>query len=162
MPRSWAAYVIGLNEELTLADKLAALRPIAADANSGVREIAWMAVRRDIENQLAEAIRLLTAWTAEHDANLRRFASEATRPCGVWCKHLAALKQNPELGYGLLAPLRSDASKYVRDSVANWLNDASKSKPAWVREVCAHWLAESKTPETAYIVRRALRTLNGK
>jgi 3-methyladenine DNA glycosylase AlkC len=157
--RCWAAYIIGLDDGLRLAEKLTQLRPLAADQNSGVREIAWMAVRSDIEAQLSLAITLLAAWTSETDANLRRFASEATRPRGVWCKHIEALKQNPELAYPILAPLQSDESKYVRDSVANWLNDASKSQPAWVREVCALWAEESATKETQAIIKRALRTI---
>ena len=48
---------------------------------------------------------------------------------------------------------------YVRRAVANWLNDASKSRPAWVRRVGADWSRASKTRETAWIVARALRTL---
>ncbi len=157
--RCWAAYVIGLDDALNLEEKLTRLRPIASDQNSGVREIAWMAVRSDIDAQLAHAVALLTEWTKEADANLRRFASEATRPRGVWCKHITALKQNPELAYPILEPLKSDASKYVRDSVANWLNDASKSQPDWVREVCELWATDSPTPETKAIIKRALRTL---
>ncbi|NOT60432.1 MAG: DNA alkylation repair protein [Acidobacteria bacterium] len=157
--RCWAAYVIGLDDTLSLEEKLMQLRPIATDQNSGVREIAWMAVRTDLEAQLAHAVTLLTEWTKEQDANLRRFASEATRPRGVWCKHIETLKQNPEIAYPILAPLKSDESKYVRDSVANWLNDASKSQPDWVREVCALWTEESPTQETQAIIKRALRTI---
>jgi 3-methyladenine DNA glycosylase AlkC len=158
--RSWATYVVGLDDELPLAHKLERLRPLATDANAGVREIAWMAVRQDIERELHSAIDLLSAWTAETNANLRRFASEATRPRGVWCKHLNALKEDPALGLPILEPLRNDASKYVRDSVGNWLNDASKSRPAWVQTVCEHWVADSPTKETSYIVKKALRTIN--
>jgi 3-methyladenine DNA glycosylase AlkC len=157
--RSWACYVVGGDTDLSLAQKLDAIRPFATDAHFGVREIAWMAVRASVERELSAAIRWLSEWTTEADENIRRFASEATRPRGVWCKHLDALKRNPELGYPILEPLRSDAAKYVRDSVANWLNDASKSQPAWVQDVCSHWLETSPTKETAYIVNKALRTL---
>lgn len=158
--RSWGAYVIGLDETLQLAEKFDQLRPLATDTNFGVREIAWMAVRQDIERALVPAIELLSGWAQVADPHLRRFASEATRPRGVWCKHLNALKENPALGLPILEPLRSDPAKYVRDSVANWLNDASKSQPAWVRMVCEHWSTTAPTKETAYIVNKALRTIN--
>jgi hypothetical protein len=63
--RSWATYVVGLDGELSLAEKLDRLRPLATDANAGVREIAWMAVRQNIERELALAISLLSAWPQE-------------------------------------------------------------------------------------------------
>jgi 3-methyladenine DNA glycosylase AlkC len=47
----------------------------------------------------------------------------------------------------------------VQNSVANWLNDASKTQPGWVEDVCDRWLAESRAPQTACIVRRATRSL---
>ena len=157
--RSWACHVVGSDDTLTLPQKLAAIRPFAADAHFGVREIAWMAVREYLDRELSAAIRLLSAWATDADENIRRFASEATRPRGVWCRHIEMLKKNPERGYPILEPLRSDAAKYVRDSVGNWLNDASKTQPAWVQNVCEHWSETSLTAETAYIVNKALRTI---
>ena len=157
--RCWAAWTIAKHPAFGFPDKLERLRPLAADANMGVREIAWLALRPDIAADLPQALRRLRPLTKERDDRLRRFASEATRPRGVWCRHLDALKRDPEPGLPLLEPLRADTSKYVRDSVANWLNDASKSCPDWVRDVCARWEAESPVAETAAIVRRALRTL---
>ncbi len=157
--RSWACYWVGLNPAFTLAEKLDRMRVPAADRNMGVRETAWSAVRENLAEDLEGGIRRLTSWTSDPDPNVRRFASEATRPRGVWCRHIPALKNAPEQGLPILEPLRSDTSKYVRDSVGNWLNDASKSAPGWVRAVAGRWVEESPTRETAYVVKRALRTI---
>jgi len=93
------------------------------------------------------------------DPSIRRFASEATRPRGVWCAQIETLKKEPWRGLPLLDPLRADTSSYVQDSVANWLNDAAKTQPQWVREVCARWGRGKLAPATAYILRRARRSL---
>ena len=160
--RTWACAMIGQRINLTLTSKLTLLRPLAADPNMGVREIAWMAARPGIAENLTEAMQLLHSWVLDPDQRIRRFASEATRPRGVWCTHLAALKETPEQAMSLLEPLRTDPSEYVRNSVANWLNDASKSRPDFVRTTCQRWLVESPTPATKAIVKRALRTLTKK
>jgi 3-methyladenine DNA glycosylase AlkC len=157
--RGWCAYALAGEDGIALEERLARMRGFAADAHFGVREFAWLAVRPALAAEIERAIALLTPWTRERDANLRRFASEATRPRGVWCAHIALLRREPERGLPLLEPLRSDSEKYVRDSVANWLNDAAKDQPAFVRAVCARWQRESPTPETAHVVKRALRSL---
>lgn len=157
--RSWAVYAVGFDDELKIAQKLAAVRRFAADSHFGIREEAWFAVRADIDREMDKAIRLLAQWTRDKDENIRRFASESTRPRGVWCKHIEALKLHPELGEPILEPLRSDPSKYVRNSVANWINDASKTRPDWAKEICSRWLKASQTKETEYIVNKALRTI---
>lgn len=158
--RQWAALQLGLQPEMALAERLAAIRPFAADPHFGVREIAWMAVRPAVAADLDRALALLTPWTAEADANLRRFASELTRPRGVWCMHIEALKDDPSPALPLLEALRADPSRYVQNSVANWLNDAAKSQPHWVRRLCERWRADGDGPATRYICRRGLRTLD--
>jgi 3-methyladenine DNA glycosylase AlkC len=50
----------------------------------------------------------------------------------------------------------------VRDSVGNWLNDASKTQPEWVTRICSDWQKQSPTRDTAYIIRRATRSLRKK
>jgi 3-methyladenine DNA glycosylase AlkC len=157
--RSWAAQWLAFSG-LPLAAQLHAVRRFAADPHFGVREMAWMAVRDEIAADVPGAVDLLRPWVADADANIRRFASEATRPRGVWCAQIELLKAEPWHGLPLLEPLRADASRYVQNSVANWLNDAAKSQPGWVREVCARWTRGRAAPATQYIARRALRSLD--
>lgn len=157
--RCWACELVAAHAPWSLADKLDRIRPLAADANMGVRECAWMAVRNDIAAHLEEALTLLVPFVHDPDPNIRRFATEGTRPRGVWCRHIHALREDPSRGLVLLEPVRSDPARYVQNSVANWLNDASKSRPEWVQDLCRRWQKESPTDETEYICRRALRTL---
>jgi 3-methyladenine DNA glycosylase AlkC len=156
--RCWAAY-IAVTRAKNLKAKFEAIKPFAADSHFGVREIAWMAWRPNLIADLEPGLKLLAAWTKSDDANVRRFASEASRPRGVWCAHIQTLKDKPELAIQILEPLRSDDAKYVQASVANWLNDASKTRADWVEETCARWLLESPSKETKWIVNRALRSL---
>lgn len=158
--RCWTTYTIGKNENLSLTEVLNKIQPFSADKHFGVREISWMAVRSKITMDLEKSIAILAEWTSSEDENIRRFATEATRPRGVWCEHIEPLKQNPALALSILEPLKSDPAKYVQDSVGNWLNDASKTRPDFVKMLCERWERESETKETKYIVKKALRTIN--
>ena len=149
---------------MKLERRLAAVRPLAEHPHFGVREWAWLGLRPRVDAELDKAIHLLEPWTQEPSAGLRRFASEITRPRGVWCKRLVPLVKDPEQGRLLLEPLRADPEKYVQLSVGNWLNDASKDNPAWVRRVAADWRKRASDAAsrkaTEAIVRRGMRTLN--
>lgn len=158
--RCWATYTVGKDTNLNIAETLKQIQEFSADKHFGVREICWMAVRPKIAKNLIESIEILSQWTENEDENIRRFTTEATRPRGVWCEHIEELKQNPELALSILEPLKSDKAKYVQDSVGNWLNDASKTQPKFVTELCKHWEKQSDTKETKYITKKALRTLN--
>jgi 3-methyladenine DNA glycosylase AlkC len=157
--RCWAAIMVGRNTTLKLEKKLEAIEPFAIDEHFGVREIAWLSVRQDISAHLEKSIMLLAKWTSSKNEGKRRFASEATRPRGVWCAHIDALKTNPELAISILEPLKSDSALYVRNSVANWINDAGKTQAKWALDLCKRWQKESKTKETEAIIKRALRNL---
>lgn len=160
--RCYAPYLISLNSNLDLSDKFHQIKPLVADKHFGVREVVWMAIRPEIDKNLNESIDILSNWAEDKDENIRRFTTEATRPRGVWCKHIETLKEKPELAFSILEKLKSDPSKYVQDSVGNWLNDSSKSKPEFVKELCERWKKESSTKETEKIIKRARRTIDKK
>ena len=159
MIRAFAAYSLAADPGLDLQDRLGRARRFAADRSMAVRECAWDSFRPWLARELPRGLKLLVLWARDRDPNIRRCATEATRPQGVWNEHLEALKQDPSPGLPLLHACRSDPSDYVRRSVANWLNDARKSRPDWVAQVCARWTRTSDTKETAWIVRHALRSV---
>ncbi|WP_046744780.1 DNA alkylation repair protein [Kordia zhangzhouensis] len=160
--RCYAPYLISLNRNINIEEKLELVKPLVADTHFGVREVVWMALRPEIEKNLTEAITILTKWSKSEDENIRRFTTESTRPRGVWCKHIDKLKEHPEMVLPILENLKSDSSKYVQDSVGNWLNDASKSQPSFVINLCKKWEKESPTKETEKIIKRAKRTIDKK
>jgi 3-methyladenine DNA glycosylase AlkC len=156
--RGWTCFARN-SQATSLGDALDSVRDLACDPHFGVREWAWLAVRDRIVTAPESALRHLAPWITDSNEGTRRFASEATRPRGVWCTQIRLFRQQPQLALPLLEPLRSDPSKYVRLSVANWLNDASKDQPEWVTATAERWLAESPNAYTKEIVDRALRTL---
>ena len=55
----------------------------------------------------------------------------------------------------LLERLQADPTRYVTRSLANHLNDITKSEPDWVVQTLAGW----RGPDLDYIRRHALRCL---
>ncbi|MEO0968042.1 MAG: DNA alkylation repair protein [Cyanobacteria bacterium J06639_18] len=157
--RGWASGVVALIPNLSIEERLNLIKPLADDPNSGTRETVWLLMRERIADNIEASIQALIPWTASDRENVRRFATESTRPRGVWCSHIPKLKESPNLGLPLLEPLKSDSARYVQNSVANWLNDAAKSQPDWVVNLTKRWLDESNTKETHYIVKRGKRSL---
>lgn len=157
--RGWAAFMVGQEQKISLEARLKFIRPFADDLHFGVREWAWMAVRSHIDADLKVAIKILTTWTKDDSPRVRRFACESIRPRGVWAVHIETLKKNPNFASPILESLRADPDKYVRDSVGNWLNDAAKDNPDWVKEICLRWEKVSSKKETAYIIKKAQRNL---
>ena len=160
--RCYACYFVVSNAAIPLVDKLNLLKPLVADNHFGVREVVWMALRPELSDSLNISIPLMTQWAESDNPNIRRFSCEALRPRGVWCMHIEALKETPEIYLPVLEKLRADPSRYVQDSVGNWLNDASKSRPHFVAAVCERWEREGPTKETQYIIKKASRSIKGK
>ncbi|MFP5194988.1 DNA alkylation repair protein [Alcaligenes faecalis] len=159
--RGWACFMVGARASLSVPQRLEVLRPLADDAHFGVREWSWMAVRPHLVAELDASIQSLQQWARSDSEYLRRFACEALRPRGVWCAHIAILKKEPERMLPILELLYRDGSVYVQDSVANFLNDAAKDQPQWVRDLCAQW--QMQAPDNAAVqrlCRRALRSVS--
>ncbi|MEC2394467.1 DNA alkylation repair protein [Bacillus thuringiensis serovar shandongiensis] len=156
--RCWAAFM-NKKSNNTLKDTLMYIRPFAADHHFGVREIAWMSIREDLSQNIEKSVELLVEWAKSEDENIRRFSVESIRPRGVWSKHIETLKQEPEKALPILNLLKSDPSKYVQDSVGNWLNDASKTKPDWVMNLCEEWEKDTDIKSTSRIIKKAKRTI---
>jgi 3-methyladenine DNA glycosylase AlkC len=154
--RGWAAFAIGQNANQPPLDRLDAIQIFAADPHFGVREWAWMAVRAIIVEETRASINHLAPWANHSNPNVRRFASEATRPRGVWAASVPLLRQSPEIGLSILNPLRLDTIRYVEDSVANWLNDAGKDQPDWLRQTLKKWRGAGASPR---LISRAARSL---
>lgn len=159
--RGWACFILPEKKPpLSLEELLIQIQPYAKDNHFGVREWAWMAVREKLCSDLTVSIELLSSWVTNPNPYIRRFAVECLRPRGVWCKHITELKTQPDIALPLLEPLKNESEKYVQDSVANWLNDASKTRPNWVSDLCERWVFESNTEFTKRIVKKAMRTIN--
>lgn len=156
--RGWMCFAVQARASDSPTSRLSAIRAFAADPHFGVREWAWMATRPYLAERLSASLLALQPWAQRRDPNLRRFAIEVLRPNGVWCKSIPALRKEPEQALPLLSLVRHDASKYVQDSLANWLNDAARLRPDWVREVCTQWRNEHEdNPHSQRIIARALR-----
>ncbi len=157
--RCWVTqYYSGL--EMSITERLHTNKPFAADPHFGVREVAIFATKEYIIQDLDQSIMILSNWTKDTDENVRRYAVETIRPIGVWTKKIDELKETPEKAIEILEALKSDTSKYVKDAVGNWLNDASKTRPDWVLKICKKWGENSQSKDTKYIIKKALRTIN--
>jgi len=129
----------------------------ATDSHFGVREWAWLALRPQLAGDLPHSLALLQRHSTSSDPLVRRFCIEILRPRGVWCEHIARLKSEPEIAEGLLVPLLAEAEKYPQDSLANWLNDASKTRPDWVVRLFQRYPPACKASKRIYT--RATRSL---
>ena len=118
---------------------------------------AEFAVRPFIVRYPQLSIRFLQSWSKSQDANVRRLASEGSRPRLPWAQTLAALRSDPTPVLPILENLKADPSLYVRKSVANHLNDIAKDHPALVLNIAKKW--QGRHPATDWIIKHGCRTL---
>jgi 3-methyladenine DNA glycosylase AlkC len=96
-------------------------------------------------------------WSRHKSAQVRRLASEGSRPRLPWAMAIPALKKDPASLLPILENLKQDASESVRRSVANNLNDIAKDHPDIMIQLAKQWSGQSK--ETDAIIKHGSRTL---
>ena len=85
------------------------------------------AVRPFLRDHFSETFAFLLRCMQSPNPAVRRWASEGTRPRLPWGERVAALSGTPWPTLPILEALRHDPELYVRKSVANHLNDLSKT-----------------------------------
>jgi len=97
------------------------------------------------------------AWSKHENEHIRRLSSEGCRPQLPWTQALNSFKKDPTPILPILEQLKTDPSPHVRRSVANNLNDISKTHPDLVAKLAKDWYG--KNEHTNWIVKHGCRTL---
>ena len=103
------------------------------------------------------AMAQMRVWATDENHHIRRLASEGCRPRLPWAMALPVFKKDPSPILPILELLKTDASDYVRRSVANNLNDIAKDHPEIVLGIGKKWIGTHK--DTDWIVKHASRSL---
>jgi len=99
----------------------------------------------------------MVAWSKHEDELVRRLACEGCRPALPWAPAINSFKKDPTPILPILEQLKTDSSLHVRKSVANNLNDISKTHPDLVVKIAKEWYG--KHEYTNWIVKHGCRTL---
>lgn len=104
-----------------------------------------------------ETLKVIESWTEDPDHRVRRLASECTRPRLPWSINVPLAV---DAGLPLLDRLCGDASRFVRQSVANHLHDIAETNLALVLDTLGRWKTANRVQEKKFnfIAREALRT----
>ena len=130
---------------------MAALEQITSLASAEFAVRAF--ILRDEKRMMAQ----MAVWAEHKSEHVRRLASEGCRPQLPWGQALASFKQDPAPVLRILELLKADPSPYVQKSVANNLNDISKTHPELVLETARRW--QGQNPVTDWILKHGCRTL---
>ena len=115
------------------------------------------AVRPFILNHEERMMAQMYAWSKHENEHVRRLSSEGCRPALPWGVALAKYKKDPTPILPILKQLKTDPSAYVRKSVANNLNDISKTRPDVVVQLAKDWYGKNNL--TDWIIKHGCRTL---
>jgi len=115
------------------------------------------AVRPFIINYEERMMAQMYVWSKHENEHVRRLSSEGCRPALPWGVALAKFKKDPAPILPILEQLKTDPSEYVRKSVANNLNDISKTRPDIVVQIVKDW--HGKHEHTDWILKHGCRTL---
>lgn len=98
-------------------------------------------------------------WSRSDSHNVRRLATEGIRPRLPWAPVHRPFLDDPAPILPVLDRLFSDESPYVRTSVANNLNDISRTRPELAVAAAKRWLLVDDSPAVARVAERGLRGL---
>jgi 3-methyladenine DNA glycosylase AlkC len=115
------------------------------------------AIRPFLLQDPGRALATMRQWAEDENEHVRRLASEGCRPRLPWAVSLPMFKRDPTPLLPILEALRDDESAYVRNSVANNLNDISKDHPDLVLDLAEAWQGQSE--RTDWVIKHACRTL---
>ncbi|MCL2288269.1 MAG: DNA alkylation repair protein [Candidatus Bathyarchaeota archaeon] len=118
---------------------------------------AEMAVRPFILKHEERMMAQMLLWAKHENEHVRRLASEGCRPALPWAMALPKFKKDPTPIIPILTQLKADPSMYVRKSVANNLNDISKTRPDIFIKIASDWYG--KNNHTNWIIKHGSRTL---
>lgn len=115
-------------------------------------------IRAFLNHWTDETLSDLALWAQDENYHVRRLVSEGTRPKLPWAK---AVTLTPDQTLPLLDMLQGDPTRYVTRSVANHLNDLSKTHEDLVLQRLSGWKARATqtAKEQDWMTRHALRTL---
>ncbi len=116
------------------------------------------AIRPFLRDFPEETLAFVMRCTADDHYHVRRLASEGIRPLLPWAERVTLPTADI---IDVLDSLYADPTRYVTRSVANTLNDISKSAPDIVLETLTRWRASDRQSpaEMEWMTGHALRTL---
>jgi len=120
-----------------------------ASAETAVRSF----IIKDEERMMAQMI----AWSKHKSEHVRRLSCEGCRPQLPMSQSLPNFKKDPTPIIPILTQLKNDPSLHVRKSVANNLNDISKTHPDLVIKIAKDWYGENEN--TNWMIKHGCRTL---
>jgi len=115
------------------------------------------AVRPFIIKHEKDMMEQMYTWSKHDNEHVRRLSSEGCRPALPWGVALNSFKKDPSPVLPILEQLKTDPSLYVRKSVANNMNDISKTHPDLIAKLANEWYGKNK--HTDWIVKHGCRTL---